>query len=646
MTKKICPLPLGEVDVDDEFWKPRLQTNRIVTLEHQYNELNASGCLDNFRRVIGEAGGSFEGPMFIDANVYKWLESASYTLATSSLPTLADRVSEIVSLIERAQAEDGYLHTYIMLEEPDMRWTNLSTMHELYCAGQLIEAAVAHYRATDAETLLAVARRFADHVEDRFGTEDNDGIPGHEEIELALVRLYHVTEESRYLELAETFIERRGRTPSPLARELSDTDASFGGAEFTHHNRDLVALARFHFLDEYGEYDGRYAQDHLPVRSQRTIEGHAVRATYLYTGVAELLKEREDPELLAALKRLWTNMTSKRMYITGALGSEQHHEGFSGDYNLPNTTACGETCATIGCMLWSQRMFELSGSSKYIDVLETALYNAFLAGISMNGKEYFYLNPLETSGDHERQEWFYVACCPPNASRFLASVPKYIYCKSATDDTLYVNLFVSSQMSTIVNKKEIQITQQTAYPWEGEVTFEISVTEPIHCDLKIRTPSWAEEVTIEINGNVVSSDSGGRYVSLDRTWETGDEVRLSAPMTVKLIKAHPEIRRNLGRVAIQRGPLVYCLEEVDNPSSVRTLNLGSADSFEDIFRPDLLGGVTIIRGNASSTSQQNWNGSLYTSESELDKEPTDFFAVPYYSWGDRGPGEMAVWVSN
>jgi hypothetical protein len=639
----VRPIPRDAVVVDDEFWNSRLETNRDVTIEHQYDQLEASGCLENFRRVIGGETGGFEGPMFVDSDAYKWLESASYVLATHDDESLKARVDEVVSLIARAQADDGYLHTYFMLEEPSMRWTNLNMMHELYCAGHLIEAAVAHRRATGEDELFDVARRFADHIDDHFGPGDDEGVPGHEEIELALVKLYRETDTDRYLDLARFFVENRGRAPSSLADELARID-EIGGADFRHHGIDAPEVSREHFLDEDGEYDGSYAQDHVPLREQEVVEGHSVRATYYFTGAAMLLAEtdEDDPELLEALETLWTNMTSRRMYVTGGVGSEHAHEGFTEDYDLPNDTAYAETCAAVGSIFWNQSMFELTGEARYPELIERTLYNGFLSGVSEDGTHFFYVNPLASEGDHHRKEWFYVACCPPNASRLLASLGKYLYAES--DGELYVNQYVGSRARATVGDTDVELTQESDFPWSGDARIEVSVDAPTAFTLAFRVPAWADDARVRVDGEDVTADADDGFVRVEREWRDGDAVEVHFPMTVDRLVAHPEVRNDAGRVALRRGPLVYCAEEVDNPVPPHHLALSEADPIEAVHRPDLLGGVTAIEGEATASDADVWGDDLYLQAEEEPTRRVGVRAIPYYAWDNREPGAMNVWL--
>ncbi|WP_136689255.1 glycoside hydrolase family 127 protein [Halorhabdus amylolytica] len=657
-------VPISDVELDDDFWTPRVETNREVTIAHQYDQLEANGCLANFRRVArgatadetsgGQEGdssgedGAFEGPMFIDSDAYKWLEAASYVLATGEEPDLRERVNEVIELLADAQEDDGYLHTYFQLVEPEMKWTNLAVMHELYCAGHLIEAAVAHYRATGSEGLLDVARAFADHIDRQFGPDGQNGVPGHEEIELALVKLYRVTGEERYLDLAEYFVDARGQDPSPLADELANVE-EIAGADFVHHGQTAAEGARNHFLRD-GEYDGSYAQDHLPLREQETVEGHAVRAMYFYTGVTSLLQERDDEELWTAIQRLWENMTTKRMYVTGGIGSEHEHEGFTEDYDLPNDTAYAETCAAIGSIFWNHRLFELTAERDYADLIERTLYNGFLAGVSVSGDRFFYVNPLETTGDHHRKEWFYVACCPPNAARLLASLERYIYARGTDGETLYVNQFVGSSIETELGEDTVALTQSTAMPWEGETNIKFTHDDPGAFELRVRIPEWVTNVEATVNGETIAEtnvpSASDDYLSVERTWEAGDEVALSFSQPVEVLAADPRVRDDAGRVAVRRGPLVYCVEDADHSVPVETLAVSDPDDFDPDpeHDPDLLGGTTVLRGEGTASDLDTWTDSLYRSVDRVNRTETEIVAIPYFAWDNREDGAMTVWI--
>ena len=632
--ERLVPVSLADVDIDDPFWNHRLETNREVTLEHQYDQLEESGCLENFRRVIEGTTGGFEGMWFADSDAYKWLEAASYVLATHDDPELKSRVDDVIDLVAEAQREDGYLNTYILLEEPDRRWTNLHMMHELYCAGHLFEAAVAHHRATGEDGLLRVARRFADYIDDVFGTgsDDIDGVPGHEEIELGLVELYRVTGKERYLDLATYFIDRRGREDSRLEWELHHLDEIAGD--------ESVPDQTLFFED--GEYDGSYAQAHLPVREQTTVEGHSVRAMYLFSSVADIVAETGDDELYRTLETLWENMTTKRMYLTGGIGPEATHEGFTEDYDLRNRTAYAETCAAIGSIFWNHRMFQLTGEGRFYDVLERALYNGFLAGVSLSGTEFFYENPLESRGDHHRKGWFTCACCPPNAARLFASLGEYIYARSPDGD-VYVNLYVGSETSVSVDGTPMTFSQQTDYPWGDSVTVAVSTDEPVSTTLRLRVPEWCTDASLSVDGDPIEATATDGYLAVERTWRDGDEVTLTFEQPVMRMEAHPNVSDDADRLALQRGPIVYCVEDADVDRSVFHLRLPADGTVEDTYEPDLLDGVVALDGDARTVTTDGWEGKLYREYTD-GLADTTFRAVPYYSWDNREPGAMLVWL--
>ncbi|MDS0295787.1 glycoside hydrolase family 127 protein [Halogeometricum luteum] len=619
------PVPLADVSVDDEFWNGRLATNRETTIEHQYDRLGER-CLPNFRRVRDGETGGFRGMCFEDSDAYKWLEAASYVLANRDDPDLKERVDELVDLIAAAQDENGYLNTYHQLEFDEERWTNVRNLHELYCAGHLIEAAVAHYRATGERSLLTVATEFADHVDRVFGTGEGelDAAPGHEEIELALVKLHRATDEERYLELARYFVDARGTT----GRFEWETD----------HAEELPGDEEWH---TGSEYDPTYYQTHAPVRAQETVEGHAVRAMYLFCGAADVAGETDDEGLLDALVGLWRNMTERRTYVTGGIGSTADGERFTEDYDLPNRTAYAETCAAVGSVFWNRRLFRLTGEGRFYDVLERALYNGALAGTSLDGTAFFYENPLESLGHHHRKGWFACACCPPNLARLLASLGEYVY--ATTDGGVYVNLYVGSETEVTVAGETVSVTQRTDYPWEGSVDLEIGVDSPVEAALHLRVPEWCADARLSVNGERVEGEADDGYRTLDRTWHDGDSVELSLNLPVRRMMAHPDLPDDAGRLALQRGPLVYCVEETDVDVPPSRLRMDSEDSLDARWDEDLLDGVVALEGETRVAGTEGWDGRLYR-EWEEHREEKRVTAVPYYGWDNREEGRMAVWL--
>jgi len=590
--RKLAAVPFTEVKVQDEFWAPRIATNREKSIPHNFQWCEQTGRFSNFAKAAGLIDGKFEGIYFNDSDVYKVLEGAAYSLADHPDPKLDEMTDAVIAKIAAAQQENGYLNSYYTLVEPDKKWTNCASKHELYCAGHLIEGAVAHYRATGKRTLLDVAVKFANRIDEIFGPGKRYDVPGHEELELALVKLYQVTDDERYLKLSKFFLDTRG-------------DES---------NRPRLY--------------GAYCQDHMPVRKQSEIVGHAVRAMYLYSGVADVAAYTGDQEYIDAMDRLWQNVVQRKMYVTGGIGVQNHGEGFSGEYNLPNAAAYCETCAAIGMALWNHRLNLMHGDAKYADVVERAMYNGILSGIDLGGEKFFYVNPLASSGGHHRQPFFGCACCPSNVVRFVPSVPGYVY--ATTGAGIYVNLYAAGVGKIALSaERAVEIEQQTRYPWDGKVRLVVKPSKPAKefgwFQVYLRIPGWCEEPKLSLNGEAVDPiRTVGGYAQICRYWDAGDVVELDLPMPVRRIEAHPKVQADVGRVAIQRGPVVYCFEKVDNPDGVANIVLPDDPKFTAEHRGDLLGGVTVIEG--------------------VDRSGRKITAVPYYAWDHREPGDMAVWV--
>ena len=596
---RLTPVPFTDVRFTGGFWAPRLEASRAVTLARCLEQCEITGRIRNFEAAAGLSESQFEGIYFNDSDVYKVVEGAAHTLAVHPDPELDARLDDLIAKIAAAQQPDGYLNTYYTLVEPDKRWTDLPVRHELYCAGHLFEAAVAHYRATGKRSLLDVATRFADHIDGLFGEGKRIGVPGHEEIELALVKLYDVTGEERYLRLARFFIDQRG---------YSDRD---------------------------------YCQDHIPVRQQSEIVGHAVRAMYLYCGVADVARLTGDEALVAAMDRIWKDVTERKLYITGGLGPSAHNEGFTVPYDLPNESAYAETCAAIGLALWSHRLLLLHADAKYADVLEQALYNGLISGVSLHGAGFLYVNPLASRGAHHRQPWFDCACCPTNVVRFIPQVPGCVYATSA--DGIWVNLYARSRATVRLNSSDVTLVQRTRYPWSGRVKVTVNPRSPAAFDLNLRIPGWCVGATAKVNGEAIGASPGGNgYLRIAREWRRGDTVELNLPMPVERIGAHPSVAADAGRVALRRGPIVYCLEATDNGGSVLDIALPRDARLQARFDRSLLGGVAVIRGRGLCRKPVEWNGVLY--QPLPPDEPTRILAVPYCVWDNREPGEMAVWL--
>ncbi|WP_379153366.1 glycoside hydrolase family 127 protein [Paenibacillus sp. sgz5001063] len=635
------------VTIQDEFWGRYIRLVQDVVIPYQYEALHdrvpdaePSHAIANFEIAAGRKEGQYHGWVFQDSDVAKWLEAVGYSLSLKRDPELESRADAVIDLIAEAQQPDGYLNTYFTIKEPGKRWTNLQDCHELYCAGHFIEAAVAYYEATGKDKLLHIMRRMADYIDSVFGPEEGKlkGYDGHQEIELALVKLYRLTGEEKYLKLSSFFIDQRGQEPNFLRQEWE------GRGRVTHWSgtqTDSIDLA--------------YNQAHLPVREQSEAVGHSVRAVYMYTAMADLAAITGDEALHNACVRLWDNMTGKQMYITGGIGSTHRGEAFTFNYDLPNDTVYAETCASIGLIFFARRMLELEPDARYADVMERALYNNVLGSMAQDGKHYFYVNPLEVwpqactcnpDKHHvksERQGWFGCACCPPNVARLLTSLNQYIY--TVHGDTLYTNLYIGSELKTTLGGTEVVVSQQSSYPWEGTVTLKVNPDQSGEFGIALRIPSWSSDVEIRVGGEKLSLDENETqgYCVIRRVWNAGDIIELKLPMEAHRVYAHPELRADAGKTAIQRGPLVYCLEESDNGAPLSSIAIDESASFTEHFEDSLLGGAVVVKGQGSRIEQAGWSGGLY-SKAKAPMTPSEITAIPYYLWGNRGSGEMKVWI--
>ena len=587
--RELSAVPFTDVKVQDDFWAPRIKTNREVSLPHNFKWCEETGRFSNFSKAAGDMEGKFEGIYFNDSDVYKVLEGASYSLADHPDPVLDKMTDDVIAKIASAQHENGYLNTYFTLVEPEKKWTDFRVRHELYCAGHLFEAAVAHYRATGKTTLLDVATKFADRINELFGPNGRHEVPGHEEIELALVKLSLATGDKRYMDLAEFFLDIRG--------DKSKRQSIFGP----------------------------YCQDHRPVSRQSEIVGHAVRAMYLYSGVADVAAHTGDQGYIDAMDRLWQDVVRRKMYITGGIGARHSGEAFGDPFELPNDSAYCETCAAIGLALWSHRLNLLHGDAHYADVLERALYNGILSGIGMDGEHFFYVNPLASAGSHHRQPFFPCACCPTNVVRFVPSIPGYVYAVGKRG--VFVNLYVAGTGKiTTPDGTPIGLTQETRYPFDGKVRLTLDMSKRAGSfQVNVRIPAWCDGPAISVNGESIDGAKIVRgYAEVRRAWKSGDVIELDLPIEIKRIEANPSVEADKGRVAITRGPIVYCFEACDNDGRVRNIVLKHDPEFKAEHRSNLLGGVTVIEGQARG-----------------DRTVT---AVPYHAWDHRDPGEMLVWV--
>ena len=619
------PVPFTAVQISDQFWLPRIETNSKVTIPYAFKQCEKTGRIDNFAIAGGLKEGKFCSKYpFDDSDVYKIIEGASYSLSVQHDPELEKYLDGLISKIAAAQEDDGYLYTARTIDPDHLpvdwagkeRWSNLYMSHELYNVGHLYEAAVAHYQATGKRTLLDVALKNAELINKVFGPGKRHGAPGHQEIEIGLVKLYRLTGKKKYLDLAKFFLDERGHA-------------------------------------EYRKLYGEYSQDHKPVVEQSEAVGHAVRAVYMYSGMADVAALTGDTSYVQAIDRIWDNVVSRKMYLTGGIGAAGGIEGFGADYELPNAIAYCETCASIANVLWNQRMFLLHGEAKYIDVLERVLYNGFLSGVSLSGDSFFYPNPLESSGQHKRSAWFACACCPSNITRFIPSISGYVY--AIQHDTLFVNLFVSSSASVELKGRKIEVKQETKYPWEGKVRILVEPKKPAEFAVHIRIPGWSknqpvpsnlysyldtqvEKISLLVNSEQVPLETEKGYARVLRTWKAGDVIELSFPMPVRRVLSHPEVKDNAGRVALERGPVVYCGEWLDNGGQVTNLALGDNVELTVEHRDDLLNGVTVIKGQVLALYRDK-DGEMVRKKSQ------DFLAIPYYAWAHRGQGEMQVWLA-
>lgn len=616
----IRPVSFTQVGIDDSFWKPRLETNRNVTIPYTFQKSEETGRINNFERAGGLEEGPFEGIFFNDSDVFKIIEGASYSLQVHPDEKLDAYLDDLIAKIAAAQEPDGYLYTNRTIEPSkaadkggEKRWTNLKIYHELYNVGHLYEAAAAHYTATGKRSLLDVALKNADLVESVFGPGKNMGVPGHQEIEMGLIRLYRVTGEQKYLDLASFFIEQRGN-------------------------------------EEGHELYGPESQDHAPLTEQDKAVGHAVRAGYFYSGATDIAAitgtEAYDP----ALHEIWDNVVHTKMYLTGGVGAERKFEGFGPDYELPNAEAYTETCAAISMMFWNHRLFLLEGDVKYMDVFERILYNGYLSGVSLEGNTFFYPNPLETDGKNPfnhgvvgRSPWFNTSCCPVNVVRVMPSLPGYIY--ATRDKDVYVNLFIGNTATLDVAGDSLKIRQQTNYPWDGKVTFNFDNAQAVSANLNIRVPGWLRnevlpgdlytyenkadlDVALSLNGKTLKPKIRDGYLQLPgRDWKKGDILEVTFDMAVRRVKSNNKVAANRGRIALERGPLVYCAEAVDNGGSVLDMSLPEEAALEYEYDPSLLNGLGKIEGKALKNGKS-----------------VPFTAIPYYAWAHRQIGEMGVWL--
>ncbi|MCC6173951.1 MAG: glycoside hydrolase family 127 protein [Chloroflexi bacterium] len=628
---RLKTLPFDAVTIEGGIWAGRQEVVRTSALDHGYRMLVEAGNVENVRIAGGQSSASYRGPLYMDSDLYKWLEAAAYELVRAPTALLRRRMDEVIDAIAAAQQPDGYVNSYYTLVEPGKRWTNFAFGHELYCAGHLIQAAIAHHHATGEDRLLAIARRFADHIDAEFGPGRRAVTPGHPEIEMALVELYRATGERRYLTLSHVLVDNRGR--------------------------GLLGSGPY--------FSGAYYQDRVPVRDTAEMEGHAVRALYLTAGITDLYLETGERALFEALERQWRDLVTRKLYLTGGAGSRHLAEAFGQPYELPNELGYCETCAAIAAVMWAWRMLLATGDARYADLAERCLYNAVLAGVSLDGERFFYVNPLASNGapeylhrgGPERQAWHSCACCPPNVMRLFASLQHYV----ATCDGagLQIHQYVPGRIvAEIRDGRTIALRVATDYPWGGRVRITVEETDGGSWPLSLRVPGWCEAVSAWIDGQDVSrrveaageaateAEANG-YLRIERTWRPGDVLEADCAMPARLIEAHPWIESTRGAVAIERGPLVYCLEGVDQPAPLRDLEIDLAAPLETSWRPDLLGGIMTVAASGSRVDTSSWQDRLYRPVApgrRAARASARLTAIPYYAWAHRGPSPMRVWI--
>ncbi|MDR2566589.1 MAG: glycoside hydrolase family 127 protein [Bifidobacteriaceae bacterium] len=618
-------LPLTDVVIEDVFWTPRRETVRRSTLPYQLERLRTGGQF-NALRLAWRPGDPNEPHPFWDSDVAKWIEAASYWLATDPDPELDAAVDEAINLLAGAQQPDGYLDSYFMCVRPDRQFTDLQDAHELYCAGHLIEAGVAHHRATGKTSLLDVVTKLADLIDRETlpGGRIEGGMPGHPEIELALVKLAAATGNRKYLDLSARLVDNRGKQPNYFDMER-ERRGDEGWA-------DQWLPDRPRNRERYREYN----QTHRPVREQREVVGHSVRAMYLYCAMADLALELGDDSLREACEALWEDLEAHKLYITGALGSDGSIEGFGPAYDLPDHGSYAETCASIGLVFWAHRMMLLTGEGRYIDTLERSLYNGVIGGVSLDGTRFFYRNPLASDGDKAREGWFEVACCPPNYARLMTSLSDYLYVRD--EEGIYVNLYASSSAAVTVAGNRFTVTQRTEYPWDGKIAVSVRPHDSGRLSLRLRLPAWAQEARLTVDGVPCEAEPVDGYLVVDREWEGETTVVLDLGMAAQLVYPNPRVDATLGRVAVQRGPLVYAFEECDNPAEIRRLSLVGGTPL--VVEQNAALGMVGIRAEGVALAEQN---QLYSSVCPY-RDRVSLKAIPYFAWGNRGLGQMAVWL--
>jgi uncharacterized protein len=615
------PLGGGGVEIAGGFWAERQRVNREVTIPHGFEQLERAGNFENLRLAAGAGTGTYSGlPLpFLDSDVYKWLEAASWELGRAYSPELEAQAGRAIGLVAAAQAGDGYLDSYYQVLKPDARYVELPMGHELYCAGHLVQAAVAHARVTGRTDLLTIATRVVDSVDRALGPAARAGVCGHPVIEMALVELYRLTGEERHLALAQCFLDRRG----------------YG-------------------LLGPGTYGPAYYQDDRPVRESRSVTGHAVRALYLACGVVDAYLETGEWALLDASVAQWEDMVATRTYLTGGVGSRHRDESFGDPYELPADRGYCETCAAIASVMWSWRLLLATGEARYADLMERTLYNGFLSGVGLDGRSFFYVNPLQLRADHQqpwnnrgsaaRAGWYKCACCPPNVMRLLSSLEQYV--ATASDAGVQLHQYATGRVRTAFGELDVA----TGYPWSGRVEVTVAGTGSEEWSLSLRVPSWCRGASLTVAGQERRDLAPGAYAVVARSWSHGDRVVLELPVGARLTEPHPRLDAVRGCVAIERGPLVYCLEHADLPAGagLADVALVAGGELREGFEPDLLGGVVAVRAEGVGTTAGEWGGWPYRDVSGAGParrgDPVTLVAIPYFAWANRAPGPMRVWI--
>ena len=628
---EFAPVGFADVRLEGNFWRERLDTVLARTIPSQHVQLEKHGILESLtlpnpppplRYPRNQHG--FTVQVFWDSDVGKWIEAASYALAHRRDAKIEAQIDAIVDLFGKAQLPDGYVNCWYLGREPEKRWTNLRDNHELYNLGHMLEGAVAYFQVTRRRKFLDIMERAIAHVREVFGPGPNQkhGYPGHQELELALIKLYHLTKDKKHLELATYFINQRGTKP---------------------YYFDEEAVARGANPADYWFKTYEYSQTHEPVRQQKKVVGHAVRAVYMYTAMADLAGELNDAGLKSACETLWKDVTETKMYLTAGLGPAAANEGFTQDFDLPNDTAYAETCASVALIFWAQRMLHLDLDGKYADVLEQSLFNNTLCGLSREGEHYFYSNPLEDDGGHSRWAWHTCPCCTMNVSRLIASVGGYFV--SHSDDAIAFHLYGGISTTVPLKTGKVALREVSNYPWSGDIDIHVEPETPATFDVKVRIPAWTKGAKVTVNGQPVDTAAAvNGYLNIHRLWAQGDVVSLDLPMPAERIYAHPAVRMDAGRVALKRGPLVYCLEEVDNPGGrVQRLRLPRNAELKSTTRADLFDGIVTIAAEAVAVQDEGWQHELYRTSPPAE-ERAILTALPYYLWNNRQKGSMLVWV--